>query len=209
MKKSKIIYIYDALCGWCYGFSPVMLRFFEEHNDLYEFEVLSGGMVRGARSGAIGVVAPYIKQAYKDVENRTGVKFGQDFLNVLEEGSMVFSSDKPARAMTAFKKWQPEKAILFAHDIQHAIYFDGKAPNSDGTYEQLLDNYELDASSFLQEMNSAHNEQQTLKEFEQVAQFGVSGFPTVLLLHAGKYHLLAHGYADYAQLQGQVEKISE
>ncbi len=61
MKKGKLIYVYDALCGWCYGFSPVISKIHKEYKDSLEFEVISGGMILGDRIGPIGEVASYIK----------------------------------------------------------------------------------------------------------------------------------------------------
>ncbi|MFW5762224.1 MAG: DsbA family protein, partial [Cyclobacteriaceae bacterium] len=92
----KIIYCYDALCGWCYGFSPVMEKIHQQYQQDFQFEVISGGMITGERIGPVGEVAPYIKQAYKLVENTTGVKFGDDFLRVLNEGKAIFTSIPPA-----------------------------------------------------------------------------------------------------------------
>lgn len=48
MKKLTLLYIQDALCGWCYGMSPVMQQLYKEHQQDYNFVVLSGGMVRGS-----------------------------------------------------------------------------------------------------------------------------------------------------------------
>lgn len=58
----KLIYVYDALCGWCYGFSPIIKQFYKKHKNHFDsIQVVSGGMIRGERIGAIGEVAPYIK----------------------------------------------------------------------------------------------------------------------------------------------------
>jgi len=121
-KKMKVIYVYDALCGWCYGFSPVISKLHERHQEELEFEVLSGGMVTGERIGPIGEVAGYISQAYKDVERAAGVTFGEGFLKgILAEGSAIFTSIPPAVALTVFKQHQPKKAVPFAARLQKAI----------------------------------------------------------------------------------------
>jgi protein-disulfide isomerase-like protein with CxxC motif len=39
--KPKIIYCYDAYCGWCYGFSPVIQQIWQTHKDQFDFETLS------------------------------------------------------------------------------------------------------------------------------------------------------------------------
>ena len=133
--KFSIIYVYDALCGWCYGFSPIIKQVFEKYQTQFDFEVISGGMILGERQGPIGEVAAYIKGAYKNVEDTTGVKFGENFVNVvLQEGNLYFSSEKPAIALSVFKTIYPKKAILFAHDLQSAIYHDGLDLSIDESY---------------------------------------------------------------------------
>ncbi len=78
--KPKIIYCYDAYCGWCYGFSPVIKEIWENHKDKFDFETISGGMIPVESTQHIGGIASYIKDAYKTVENMTGVTFGPDYL---------------------------------------------------------------------------------------------------------------------------------
>ncbi len=60
VQRGRIIYVNDALCGWCYGFSPVITAIHEKYKDELDFEVISGGMVTGSqphwshwRSGAL------------------------------------------------------------------------------------------------------------------------------------------------------------
>ena len=65
---NTIIYCYDAYCGWCYGFSPVIRRLSHEYAHQLNFEVLSGGMILHEKPLAISVTARYIQNAYKKVE---------------------------------------------------------------------------------------------------------------------------------------------
>ena len=94
----KLIYYFDALCGWCYGFSPVMSKVQEKYSGKLDIEVVSGGLFLGKRAGGVNEVAPHIKAgAYKSVERRTGVKFGQTFLeDVLKNGNMTPYDLSPA-----------------------------------------------------------------------------------------------------------------
>ena len=78
--KPTVFYCYDAYCGWCYGFSPVMKKIAEEYKSQLEFEVLSGGMIIGEQVKHISKIASYIQSAYKRVEELTGIKFGEDFM---------------------------------------------------------------------------------------------------------------------------------
>lgn len=55
--RKKLVYVYDALCPWCYAFTPVVDELRRHYGDRLDHEVLSGGMVRGdqVRDGAPGL----------------------------------------------------------------------------------------------------------------------------------------------------------
>lgn len=204
----KIIYVYDALCGWCYGFSPVMQQLYEEHNDDYAFEVIAGGMITGERIGPIGEVAPYIKEAYKEVEHRTGVKFGKAFLeNVLEEGNTVFTSIPPSIALALFKRERPEEAVLFATRVQKAIYYEGMPPGDWSAYGPLVEEFGLDGAAFVASMQSEEGAVLAEADFQRAQAFGVSGFPTVIVQQGDEYFLIARGYTDFNILNTRLQSL--
>ncbi len=208
--QHKLIYIYDALCGWCYGFSPVMQQIHEKYADRIEFEVLSGGMIMGLRAGPIGEVAAYIGKAYPDVENGTGIKFGEPFLqNILAPGTAIFSSEMPGIALTVFRKYQPENVLAFAHSLQNALYRDGIELSVLENYRNLVANFGLPGDDFLAEMQREETRYETLLEFQTVANWGVNGYPTLLLKPAEEeqYYMIARGYTPLERLEGVIEKV--
>ncbi len=208
--KPKIIYVYDALCGWCYGFSPVMVEVYNKYKTRIDFEVVSGGMVTGERVGPIGEVAGYIKQAYKTVEDMTGIEFGEAFLeDILEEGSSVFSSVEPSIALSVFKMYQPENAVLFAHALQKAVYKDGIHPTSLEAYRPYVEKFDLDPEAFIQKMKEDKAVEATNEDFQRTAQFGVTGFPTVFVEKNGELYVLTRGYTDLETMIERVESVLE
>jgi len=208
IQQPAIIYTYDALCGWCYGFSPVMANFYEAQKDKYHFYVLSGGMVTGERIGPIGTVAPYIKKAYKDVENGTGIVFGEGFLkNILDKGTAVFSSLKPGYALTALKKEKPEMAMAFSKRLQKAVYSDGILVDEWESYKPLATEFGLDPEKFVKAMQTPEIQAETEKEFAICSQLGVTGFPTVFLIKDNKMHRIAEGYVPKGIMEGALQKI--
>jgi putative protein-disulfide isomerase len=124
MIKPTLIYCYDAYCGWCYGFSPVIKQIGEDYKDQFEFEVFSGGMILSTEAKHISVTAAYIQQAYKGVEEYTGIQFGADYLwhiNNPDLSDWYPNSEKPAIALCIFKEFYPERQIAFAADLQYAF----------------------------------------------------------------------------------------
>ena len=126
MQKPILIYCYDAYCGWCYGFSPIIKKIAEEYSFQLDVEVLSGGMMIGENKMPIEKIGPYIQGAYKRVEEVTGIKFGDDFLWHTanpDKSDWVMNSEKPAIALCILKEIYPERQLEFAGDLQYALNY--------------------------------------------------------------------------------------
>ncbi len=207
MEKPSIYYIYDALCGWCYGFSPVIQEFWRNHRDDYQFNVLSGGMLLGEREGPIGESAAYIKEAYKRVEDMTGVKFGHPFLDLLEEGSAMFSSLPPAVALCVFKSFKPLESIAFAARLQKAIYSEGLPVAEMDTYLRCIADFDIDPQAFEKMMTEPKFVELTREEFKVVAHWGIQGFPSVVYRQGKHAYLVTRGYTSLSNLEKALENI--
>ncbi|HEY4148038.1 MAG TPA: DsbA family protein [Chitinophagaceae bacterium] len=206
-----IIYCYDAWCGWCYGFSPVIKRVSEEYKDRFFFEVLSGGMILPPEPRPIGAIAGYIREAYKTVEARTGIQFGADFLwhvNNPEQSDWFPDSEKSAIALCVFKEYYPDQQVAFAADLQYALNYEGRDLSDDEAYRHLLEKYAIEPGAFYEKLHSEVYKEKAAYEFALVKQLQVSGFPAVLLQASEtKFFLLARGYTDYTTLKERMENV--
>lgn len=205
--KPKIIYVYDALCGWCYGFSPVIRQLYQSYGDQANFDVLSGGMMTGPRVKPISESMGYIEQAYKVVEDHTGVRFGDAYLtNLLRPGTYVSDSEKPGMAMTLFKALLPGRAVEFAGTLQTALYHDGIDLNVDAVYGPLVEPYDIDPDEFVAHVSDSVIKEQTWAEFNLVSQYGINGFPSVIVDNGNQLFLVARGYLPYDALESNVKQ---
>lgn len=206
--KPTFYYIYDALCGWCFGMSPGIAQLKARYQDKINFTVLSGGMVTGSRIGPATDMAQYIRGAYKRVEEYAGVKFGPAYLDgTLSNPDAIFSSIKPAQALTYAKKVNPSIAVDFAHEIQNAIFQDGKLPDQWATYVAIATTFGFDATTFEQEARSTNIAAATEQEFALVKSWGVTGFPTIVMEHGGSYYLLSRGFTPVEGLEKGIEAV--
>ncbi|MFT3932334.1 MAG: DsbA family protein [Chitinophagaceae bacterium] len=206
-----IIYCYDAYCGWCYGFSPVIKKLAEEYQQQFHFEVLSGGMIITETPRSIAVTASYIEKAYKTVEEYTGIKFGEDYLWHIrnpDKSDWFPSSEKPAIALCIFKEHFSDKQVAFAADLQYALHFEGRDLCDDEAYRHLLEKYELNAEDFYSKLHSEAYKEKAYYEFSLVKQLQVTGFPAVLMQASEtKFFLLARGYTDYETMHQRIENL--
>jgi len=206
--RNTIINVFDPICGWCYGFGPVMVKLEEKYKSQLNFDVISGGMITGSRIGPLSNMAPYIKQAYKAVEQYSGVKFGPQFLNkTLEEGNVTLSSLEPAKALTIYKHLSKSNGIAFSHEIQKLIYWDGIDPVQYSAYLPLFEQYGFNNKTVLPLFASKDMEQETINEFALAQRWKVDGFPTCVIQMAdGKAFSISNGFLPFEQME---EKIAE
>ena len=206
-----IYYCYDAYCGWCYGFSPVISQIAKEYEDRLAFDALSGGVILPEEPMPFAPMAQYIQTAYKRVEELTGIKFGPDFLwHVFhpDETDWFPDSTKPAIALCIFKDYYPDKAIFFARDLQFALNYEGRDLTDDEAYRHLLHKWNIPEEEFYSKLKDEEYREKAYYEFALVKQLQVTGFPAVLMqVNDSKFYLLASGYTDYPTLKNRIEKV--
>ena len=207
--KPTLIYCYDAWCGWCYGFSQVMKKIHSEYKSKLEIEVLSGGMILPEESVHIGATAGYISKAYKNVEELTGIKFGEDYLwhiNHPDQSDWYPNSEKPAIALCIFKEYFPDQQVSFAADLQYALHYEGRDLTDDEAYRHLLEKYNLPAEEFYEKLYEEEYKEKAHYEFALCKQLQVTGYPAVLMqISESKFYLLARGYTDYETLNERIK----
>jgi putative protein-disulfide isomerase len=211
MDKPLLIYCYDAYCGWCYGFSPVIKKLEAAYSDKLDFEVLSGGMILPEKPVPLKVSAGYIAHAYKQVEEHTGIRFGKDYLWHIfhpDETDWYPNSEKPSVALCIFKTWYPEKAVAFAADLQYALHFEGRDLTDDAAYFHLLEKYSIQPEIFYEKLSGDEFKEMAYYEFSLVKQLQVDGYPAVFI-QTGEtsFHMIARGYADYETLSVRLENV--
>jgi putative protein-disulfide isomerase len=206
--KLKIIYVYDALCGWCYAFSPVMQAVYDNYGEEFEFEILSGGMILGDQIERFAKPSGPSIESFKSIEEITGIKFGTPFIHNYEFGTMVFNSEMPAIALSVLKSISPDKAMEFAQQIQNSIYYDGKNPNDINLYRYLSVNNSIDPDLFEEKMSEPGFKEAAYYEFALAKQLQVSNYPAVLVQASeSKFYLVARGYADYETMELRINNV--
>lgn len=210
MNNFRAFYFFDVLCGWCYGFSPVIRQLYERFKDQVEFTAVSGGMVTGDRAGPVAEMAPYLRQAYQRVEEVTGVKFGDGFLEgTLNNKDAIFSSWKPAIALAVFRTYHRKKTIPFAGALQRGVYYDGMLPDEWDSYGPYAQEFGIPAAEFIEKMKQPRYRESAEQDFSITADFGINGFPTLMLSSDEKLYVLSKGYAPLEPLADKIEELLE
>lgn len=198
--------MYDPLCGWCFGFGPVLLRLFDSYRGAIDFDVVSGGMITGNAVGPLSNMADFISKAYPVVEQHSGVKFGAGFLQHLQTGTAVFSSLEPGNVLTLLKELQPGSQVQVSHDIQHLIYVDGINPVEYAEYRGLFEKRGLNWHDALLRLKSSELSQTTVREFGQAQKWGIQGFPACLVQQPdGKLFGISRGFLPFEEMEKRLQ----
>ncbi len=209
--KPILIYCYDAYCGWCYGFSPVIKKIAATYAADFDTEVLSGGMMIGEGKMPIEKIGPYIQGAYHRVEELTGIRFGEDFLwhiNNPDKSDWIMNSEKPAIALCIVKELQPDQQVVFAADLQYALNYEGRDLDDDEAYRHLLEKYTIDPADFYSKLKSEAYKEKAYYEFALCKQLQVTGFPAVMLqLSENKFYLLSRGFTPFDELKERIDNV--
>lgn len=207
MEKAKLLYFYDPLCGWCFGFSPVIKKLEKEFQEQIDFEAISGGMVLGDRVKPLSEMKDYLKEAMPRLEEMTGVKFGEPYLEILEEGSLMLNSERPCIAMTVYKSMSNKSSIEFASALQSTLYEKGINLNELENYKALVEGFGLPWEVFKSKMQDSAYKEKTYQEFQIGQQMGIGGFPSVVLSIGKQGYLIARGYRPEHEMQAVIKEI--
>lgn len=204
---SKLIYVMDPLCGWCYGNSTNTQKLYEKYKDLIDFEILPAGMWIGANARKQSKqMAQFIKRHDPQVQQTTGTKFGKAYFEFIENENIVLDSEVPSRAIVSVKKLWESQSIPFAIEVQKARYWYGKDLNSDETYFSICEKLGLDKEEFQKTFHSETIKKETEETFT-LSQKYASSYPTLLAEKEGKIYLLEQGYASFEIITKQIDTL--
>lgn len=206
-QKTKIYYVFDPLCGWCYGFSPVIQQVAAGWTGKVEVEVVVGGMVTGTQEGIMDPgMARYILSAFPRVEKLAGVKFGEAYKKQLESGRYYSSSVASCRAVVAFRSLKPEKTLAFISAIQRKMFVDGSDLQKMDEMAEIAASLGVDKATFIQKAQSEENRKATELDFKRAAALGVNGFPSLVIEKTGKFEKLTEGYRTKQEVDNLLKK---
>ncbi|MEH0527602.1 DsbA family protein [Streptomyces stelliscabiei] len=189
----KLVYVFDAYCGWSHSFSGTLREVVSRHPEL-PVEVVSGGLFTGSRRVPIREFG-YVQGANAQIAELTGAEFGEAYEKLIADGSFVMDSEAAARGVAALRQAAPDRAAALATDVQHAFYSDGRSLSDPVTYGLLAEAAGLDADAVVTAFASPEVRAAAGADFRRAAELGVTGFPTLLAVDGDSVVPLAYGRA--------------
>ncbi len=198
MNAAILWYVADPMCSWCWGFSPVIEAIREEYGERLRIALLLGGLRVGTSAPMSIQQREEILHHWNDVHERTGQTFR--FEGALPEG-FVYDTEPACRAVVAMGELAPEHTFALFKAIQSAFYVEGRNVVQTGVLAALAQGLGVDAARFLAAFESDAARSGVLAHFRQAREWGVRGFPTVILQNDAGYRLLSNGWRPLEELR--------
>ena len=168
-----LIYGFDPLCGWCYGFVPAMRAVRAAFPDL-SVRLTLPGLVTGGRVGPYGEMEGYIRDASKRLEAVTGRAPSEAFFRTIARPGVLGRSGPPCLVLAAARAHDAGKALGLAHMVIEAHFADGADLNDPAIYPPLLSRAGIEI-----DLPDLEGDADPLWAAER--RFGIASFPTVQL----------------------------
>lgn len=185
MNTPILHYIYDPLCGWCYGAAPLV----KVAREVLPVRAHGGGMMAGCRRQAVTPqLRDYITPHDRRIEQLTGQPFGPAYFNgLLYDSSAVFDSELPIAAVLAAEQLAGRGLDMLA-SLQVAHYVEGRRIAEREVLIERAGAIKLDSADFccaLDEVEGEAAQAHITDTHRLMARLGVQGFPNLALEHSG------------------------
>ncbi len=204
VSTSVLHYLYDPLCGWCYGAAPLV----KAARSIVTVRPHGGGMMAGAgRQPVTSQLRDYVMPHDYRIAALTGQIFGEAYFDgLLRDTSAVFDSEPPIAAMLAAEQLAG-RGLDMLDRLQIAHYVDGRRIAETPNLLAVAAEIGLDPAAFAAALAEQTGDavQRHIRETRQfMREIGASGFPSFLLESEDSRRLL-----DLSTFLGRPEALPD
>ncbi|MCW8905537.1 DsbA family protein [Sedimenticola sp.] len=200
--NSRLYYVHDPMCSWCWAFRPVMAQITEALPSGLSLVRLLGGLAPDSDEPMPGQLQDYLQATWRTIEQRVpGTRFNFDFWIRCQPRRSTYPA---CRAVIAarLQAAEAEPAMILA--IQQAYYLHAMNPSDDDTLISLAGEIGLDGGRFTRDLNAPATRQQLEQEILLGRSIGAEGFPSLILEQQGRHQRLDYDYRDPAPVLAQL-----
>jgi putative protein-disulfide isomerase len=189
---SRLLYVMDPMCSWCWGFAPVAQALIAQAERAgVKTHLLMGGLRTGNGAALEPATRAYILEHWQAVHEATGQPF--DRRDPLPEG-FVYDTEPACRAVATVRSLDPDSAWPMVQRIQQGFYAQGRDVTRAEVLVELAEAAGVPRIEFAGAYDTQAMHEATARDFAWVKDLGIAGFPTLLAEREGQLALLTNGY---------------
>ncbi len=184
MNDITLHYVYDPLCGWCYGAAPLL----EAAAGLPTLQIAlhAGGLWLGSRRHSMGqALRDHVRPHDERIQALTGQPFGERYFNeLLLSDGLLLDSEPPIRAILAVTELGGDGLSLL-HRIQQSHYLDGQWVGDQAHLARLAQEQGITPEAFALAFGQVDLAGHLAQSQGWLRRLGGQGFPTLGLMQGG------------------------
>lgn len=204
--STRLIYVMDPMCSWCWGFAPVVDALMEQAATQGVSTDLVVGGLRHELTAMDQAGRDRTVSYWRAVHEATGQPF--NFEAGLPDG-LVYDTEPACRALVAARRLDPHSAWRLVGLIQRAFYVQGRNVTLPPELLDLAESAGIPRIEFSEQFSSQPARDETADDFEWARNLGIAGFPTLLAEHQGQLALLTNGYQPLEALAPLLQRWLE
>jgi putative protein-disulfide isomerase len=189
------------MCSWCWGHR----RQWEQLQAALPDSVSVKNLVAGLAPDSDELMPLAQQQAisgyWKKIEAMLGTQFNHEFW---QKNSPRRSTYPACRAVIAARWQDAEENMIVA--IQEAYYLKAKNPSDNEIHILLATELGLNVDKFSVDIGSTKLEETLVHEIQFARSLPINGFPSMVLQHEEKMHVIPLDYKDH---RGAIEEITK
>lgn len=206
---ATLIFIADPMCSWCYGFAP-------------ELDALQQGLPEVPVEIVVGGLRPYQQQPldaegrqlllsqWQQVATATGLAFCS---TALDAEGFSYDTEPACRAVVTARRLAAHTSLPVFQAIQQAFHAEGRDVTQPavlaevGAQAMTAAGHAIDAAGFLEAWGSVATIEATAADFTLTRQWGVQGFPTLVLERGRDLDLVTSGFERVPALVERLQTL--
>jgi len=207
---TTVTYLFDPLCGWCYGASPTIQQLGQQAD--IQLALLPTGLFSGGGRTMDAAFADYAWSNDLRIAKLTGQRFTEDYRSqVLGRLGSRFDSAAATLALTAVSLSEPLRELETLKTLQEARYVQGLDTCDVSVVKTLLRDQGLTAAADRLAASDADlraaNTARVQKARGLMQTFGAQGVPA-LVVTDNKGRRLLSGHALYGNLDHLLSQMT-
>jgi putative protein-disulfide isomerase len=161
-----------------------------------------GGLRPGATQAQTPQARVEVLHHWHQVHERTGQNF--KFEGAMPDG-FVYDSEPPCRAVACMGDMDPALVFPMLESAQSAFYLDGHDITQTAKLAELAVELGVGRNEFLAAFQSASARHRTQEHFRITREWGITGFPTLVLQQDKKFQLITRGWQPLNQVISAID----
>ena len=204
MLHSQLIYIGDPMCSWCWGIAPELDKLLDDYQENLGFRLVLGGLRPGGGDAWTPQFRNFLREHWEHVQEASGQDFNFD---LLEREAFNYDTEPPCRAVRVIRDLAPEQEFAFFKAVQRQFYVENGDPDTPEFYESLCEEHQINFGEFRSHFASDLYRQRVREDFAQNQEWGIMGFPSVLLQRADRLYAVTLGYSSYSKMRARLDSF--